>query len=50
MNPIDTSGVNLGEKNPYRYRGYRYVHKMQLYYLNARYYLPEWGRMLNADS
>ncbi|KUP08306.1 hypothetical protein Q75_02940 [Bacillus coahuilensis p1.1.43] len=46
----DTSGVGLGEKNPYRYRGYRYDQETGLYYLNARYYNPEWGRMLNADS
>ncbi|MGM8216749.1 RHS repeat-associated core domain-containing protein, partial [Bacillaceae bacterium W0354] len=40
----------VGEKNPYRYRGYRYDSETGLYYLNARYYNPEWGRFLNADS
>ncbi|MGM8216350.1 RHS repeat-associated core domain-containing protein, partial [Bacillaceae bacterium W0354] len=40
----------IGEKNPYRYRGYRYDSETGLYYLNARYYNPEWGRFLNADS
>ncbi|QHE50865.1 DNRLRE domain-containing protein [Pontibacillus sp. HMF3514] len=40
----------VGEKNPYRYRGYRYDSETGLYYLNARYYNPEWGRFLNADT
>jgi RHS repeat-associated protein len=40
----------VGKKNPYRYRGYRYDSETGLYYLNSRYYNPEWGRMLNADS
>lgn len=40
----------VGEKNPYRYRGYLYDSETGLYYLNARYYNPEWGRFLNADS
>ncbi|WP_198949148.1 RHS repeat-associated core domain-containing protein [Lottiidibacillus patelloidae] len=45
-----TKASTVGEKNPYRYRGYRYDSETGLYYLNARYYNPEWGRMLNADS
>ncbi|WHY01333.1 DNRLRE domain-containing protein [Neobacillus sp. DY30] len=40
----------IGKLNPYRYRGYRYDSETGLYYLNARYYNPEWGRFLNADS
>jgi RHS repeat-associated protein len=40
----------VGEKNPHRYRGYRYDSETGLYYLNARYYNPEWKRFLNADS
>jgi RHS repeat-associated protein len=40
----------VGEKNPYRYRGYRYDSETGLYYLNARYYNPEWKRFLNADT
>ncbi|MHB8127262.1 MAG: RHS repeat-associated core domain-containing protein [Desulfitobacteriaceae bacterium] len=46
----DTSGVGLGTKNPYRYRSYRYDTETGLYYLQSRYYNPEWGRFLNADS
>ena len=37
-------------KNPYRYRGYRYDTETGLYYLNSRYYNPEWGRFINADA
>ena len=36
--------------NPYTYRGYRYDSETGLYYCNSRYYNPEWGRWLNADS
>ena len=35
--------------NPIRYRGY-YQDPTGLYYLQSRYYLPEWRRFLNADS
>ncbi|WP_243122881.1 RHS repeat-associated core domain-containing protein [Haloimpatiens lingqiaonensis] len=40
----------VGEKNPYRYRGYRYDSETGLYYLQSRYYNPEWGRFINADG
>jgi RHS repeat-associated protein len=40
----------LGEKNPYRYRGYRLDSETGMYYLNSRYYVPEWGRFLNGDA
>ncbi len=46
----DTSGCNIGEINPLRYRGYYYDSETGLYYLNARYYDPETGRFLNADD
>ena len=32
----------LGVINPYRYRGYRYDNETGLYYLQSRYYNPEW--------
>ena len=35
--------------NPFRYRGYYYDSELELYYLQSRYYNPEWGRFLNAD-
>ena len=36
--------------NPFRYRGYYYDTETGLYYLQSRYYNPQWGRFLNADS
>ncbi len=36
--------------NPFRYRSYYYDKETHLYYLNSRYYDPEIGRFLNADS
>lgn len=40
----------LGQRNPFRYRGYYYDTESGLYYLNSRYYDPETGRFINADS
>ena len=40
----------MGEKNPFRYRGYYYDTETGLYYLNSRYYSPEFGRFINADT
>ena len=37
-------------RNPYLYRRYRDDHETGLYYLNSRYYNPETGRWINADS
>jgi len=39
----------LGTLNPLRYRGYVYDQETGLYYLQSRYYNPEWGRFFNAD-
>jgi RHS repeat-associated protein len=39
----------LGQHNPLRYRGYVYDRETGLYYLQSRYYNPEWGRFINAD-
>ena len=36
--------------NPFTYRGYFYDQESNIYYLQSRYYIPEWGRFLNADS
>ena len=41
---------NIANLNPYRYRGYYYDTETGLYYLQSRYYNPEMGRFLNADS
>lgn len=40
----------LGTSNPLRYRGYYYDSETGLYYLQSRYYNPEIGRFINADS
>ena len=50
---ISTTGSlasTIGVKNPYRYRGYRYDTETGLYYLQSRYYNPDWGRFVNADG
>lgn len=45
-----TDKGNLGIVNPYRYRSYRYDTETGLYYLNSRYYSPEFGRFINFDN
>lgn len=40
----------LGVVNPLRYRGYIFDNETGLYYLQSRYYKPEWGRFINADD
>ena len=42
--------VELAEINPFRYRSYYLDEETGLYYLNTRYYDPEIGRFINADS
>ena len=46
----EESLTTIGELNPFRYRSYYYDSDIQLYYLQSRYYDPEIGRFLNADS
>ena len=45
-----TSNTHIGLINQYRYRGYRYDAEIGLYYLQSRYYNPQWGRFINADE
>ena len=45
-----TDTNNIGIKNPYRYREYRYENETGLYYLQSRFYDPNWGRFLSPDS
>ena len=40
----------LADANPLRYRGYYYDRETGLYYLQSRYYNPQWGRFINADA
>ena len=52
-NVLSTSGTmasTLGQYNPLRYRSYVYDQETGLYYLQSRYYNPEWGRFINADG
>ena len=41
---------NIGDINPFRYRGYFYDSETNFYYLNSRYYDPEIKRFINADD
>ncbi len=50
-NRHNTSGSNaLARHNPFLYRGYYRDSETGFYYLNSRYYDPEVGRWVNADS
>jgi len=40
----------VGTLNPFRYRGYYYNTETGLFYVASRYYDPNVGRFLNADS
>ena len=44
-----SSASSIGVLNPLTYRGYVYDHETGLYYLQSRYYNPEWGRFINSD-
>ena len=45
---LENSIVN--SYNPFRYRGYYYDKDLGWYYLQTRYYNPQWGRFVNADG
>lgn len=45
-----TDSSHIGNRNPFRYRGYFYDVETGLYYLQTRYYDPEIGRFLNMDD
>ena len=36
-------------ENPLTYRGYYFDDENNMFYLQSRYYNPQWGRFLNAD-
>ena len=44
------SDADIANINPIRYRGYYYDKETKLYFLNARYYNPEWRRFISPDS
>lgn len=41
---------NIEVINSFRYRSYYFDQETGLYYLNSRYYSPEFGRFINADE
>ena len=45
-----TTNYTVAHANPIRYRGYYYDEGTKLYYLNSRYYNPEWRRFISPDS
>ena len=47
---IITETSHIGYINPFRYRSYYYDNETKLYYLNSRYYNPEWGRFISEDG
>ena len=50
-NVLNSTGNNAyASYNPFRYRGYYYDTETGFYYLQSRYYNPQWGRFLNADG
>ena len=49
---VDNTTVELSSINPITYRSYYNdnIVGMDMYYLNSRYYLADWGRFISADS
>ena len=45
---LNSDGIAI--RNPIRYRGYYYDQDTNLYFLNARYYCPEWRRFISPDD
>ena len=49
-NIVSDNSTNIGNINPFRYRGYYYDKETQLFYCNSRYYSPELCRFISLDS
>ena len=47
---VSGADSEIATLNPFRYRGYYFDRETGLYYLNARYYNPEWRRFISPDS
>ncbi len=45
-----TTNYAVAHANPIRYRGYYYDEDTKLYYLNSRYYSPEFRRFISPDD
>ena len=42
--------LTIGTENPFRFKGYYLDNETGLYYINSRYYSPEFGRFISADT
>jgi len=52
-NLVETTGPlssTVGAQNPFLYKGYYFDRETGYYYLQSRYYSPEWCRFINADD
>ena len=47
---VSADASHIANLNPLRYRGYYYDAETGLYYLQSRYYNPEWCRFISADE
>ena len=47
---VSSTNATLAYYNPIRYRGYYLDRETGFYYLNARYYNPEWRRFISHDD
>ena len=47
---VTTNVDGMANINPFRYRGYYYDVESDLYYLQSRYYSPEFRRFISLDS
>ena len=47
---VSGADSEIATLNPFRYRGCYYDRETGLYYLNARYYNPEWRRFISPDD
>ena len=50
LNISGSLAATVGQNNPLRYRGYYYDNETGLYYVSSRYYHPELGRWISADT
>ena len=46
----NSTNDDIANINPIRYRGYYFDTETGLYFLNARYYNPEWRRFISPDN
>lgn len=49
-NDVSNNATHQGNLNPIRYRGYYYDAELNMYWLTTRFYDPEIGRFINADT